>query len=852
MKKQVLAATAALLLAACGGGGGGEDKKDEGTTPVNHDVTLSVAGLAGSVVVADAGGRAVTLTANGVHQLASLPEGTAYQVSVSTQPAEQFCHVASGSGTLLAPVTLGVRCANAADLPMGSTYAVGQAVVVDVPESARSVDVRIGSQAMTLSTSAGTSVFLVPELAPGTHTLSVTVDGRGFSKPVSVMANPLAEAAPVYLNRRANAALADIQSLLAGSTVDASERAALLQLQATLQTELPKVLSLPADEALNAARLLAANDRAQVESLMSSRAAGLSGDSASADGCFRNAKLFAQGMVWVVAGIGLASTSAVAGPAVALFASAAITSTLLGAVTARQGFRGVMSECYNPKKLGVDDLDEDAQSLGHAGPGIRTLGLFKPLASAQRQLKHGVATTLTPSLHTELDAAVSDGTLSQARYAASMYDAMSRKLAPYLSVPPLPSLAAAASAQREEVKEADVSKVEVITSTPDIVVTAAPSGGKLSLTFKFAKAPYPEKPRAFSFQLRDTVNLVTSDPQAALLSPPEVPQARDKAFTMYQDGTYRGTLPPMDEATYALPEPALSGTATLLDAKTGAFTYQPRAGFVGKDAFTYTVKNASTSATRTVSVDVRPGCAPHTGTVGTGYECQATLPMTLEAPQLPVVSNLGGAITNQMIYAPGGDVRTYSQSAYVDTDKSPLAPSGTAVVLYGFTGIYDAQTDRFTQRLSSGTYDAASDAPVGRTAITRQQTILGKHADGVRYVPLSGRHAYTWMERTENLTYPSYYIFIDAQLAGYDTAGMPQYTGQRIDCTQQTHFSMDGTIQLLPRMWVTVSTIDSAGATTQTSTYEGACPMTLTDFDTIAPAITPGNARQDWKTGTPR
>src|SRR5262245_57237765 len=98
------------LVAACGGGGGGDSPAPAPTPPTTTTVTIggTLAGLAAgaSVVLQNNGGSNLTVSANGTFTFTpAVNSGTAYAVTVSTQPTGQNCTVASGSGTASANVS---------------------------------------------------------------------------------------------------------------------------------------------------------------------------------------------------------------------------------------------------------------------------------------------------------------------------------------------------------------------------------------------------------------------------------------------------------------------------------------------------------------------------------------------------------------------------------------------------------------------------------------------------------------------------------------------------------------------------------------------------------------------------
>ena len=71
------------------------------TANPTHAVGGNVTGLSGTVVLQDNGGDDLTLNANGPFAFATkLASGTAYNVTVKTNPSGQTCSVANGSGTI--------------------------------------------------------------------------------------------------------------------------------------------------------------------------------------------------------------------------------------------------------------------------------------------------------------------------------------------------------------------------------------------------------------------------------------------------------------------------------------------------------------------------------------------------------------------------------------------------------------------------------------------------------------------------------------------------------------------------------------------------------------------------------
>src|SRR5262249_28606163 len=91
---------AVLVVAGCGGGGGGGSS--------TYSIDVAVTGLSGTVVLQNNVGSNLTVAADGTYTFTGkYPSGTAYDVTVSTQPADQGCVVTNATGTVAAaPATV--------------------------------------------------------------------------------------------------------------------------------------------------------------------------------------------------------------------------------------------------------------------------------------------------------------------------------------------------------------------------------------------------------------------------------------------------------------------------------------------------------------------------------------------------------------------------------------------------------------------------------------------------------------------------------------------------------------------------------------------------------------------------
>lgn len=115
-------ALAALVLTACGGGGGGGG--GGGMTPT-FTVGGSITGLSASGLTLDNNGGDTLTVASGATTFTfstALQSGTAYAVTVATQPTGETCTVSSGSGTVSANVTsVAVACTANPTFTVGGT-----------------------------------------------------------------------------------------------------------------------------------------------------------------------------------------------------------------------------------------------------------------------------------------------------------------------------------------------------------------------------------------------------------------------------------------------------------------------------------------------------------------------------------------------------------------------------------------------------------------------------------------------------------------------------------------------------------------------------------------------------------
>jgi hypothetical protein len=163
---------------ACGGGG-------SIVTASHFTIGGTVSGLSGTVVLQDNGGDDLSIATNGSFTFAStIAEGSAYAVSVLTQPSGQTCTVSNGSGTANANVTgVAITCSSTS-----STFTIGGTIggltasgLVLQNNGADNLTVASGSTTFTFATpvAAGSTYGVTVLTQPSGETCSVTANGTG-------------------------------------------------------------------------------------------------------------------------------------------------------------------------------------------------------------------------------------------------------------------------------------------------------------------------------------------------------------------------------------------------------------------------------------------------------------------------------------------------------------------------------------------------------------------------------------------------------------------------------------------------------------------------------------------------
>jgi 6-phosphogluconolactonase (cycloisomerase 2 family) len=159
------------VLAACGGGGGGGG----GTTPPptsSYTVGGTVTGLTGSgLVLAINGGSNLSVAAKATSFTfpTALASGTAYAVTVMTQPSGETCTVTNGSGT--------VGSANVSNVSITCTAAVSGKFTIGGTISGLTASGLVlkdnGGDSLTVTANAKTFVFVTPIATGGAYAVTV-------------------------------------------------------------------------------------------------------------------------------------------------------------------------------------------------------------------------------------------------------------------------------------------------------------------------------------------------------------------------------------------------------------------------------------------------------------------------------------------------------------------------------------------------------------------------------------------------------------------------------------------------------------------------------------------------------
>lgn len=148
--RAILLGSLALALSACGG----SSSSDSSSSASSYTVGGSVSGLTGSLQLEDNGGESITVTGSNFTFPTGQSNGSAYAVTIQTQPTGQQCTVANGSGSVGSSnvTSVSVSCTT---LP--TSFSVG-GTVSGLSQGTSLVLNNIGGSSQTVSTNGSFSV----------------------------------------------------------------------------------------------------------------------------------------------------------------------------------------------------------------------------------------------------------------------------------------------------------------------------------------------------------------------------------------------------------------------------------------------------------------------------------------------------------------------------------------------------------------------------------------------------------------------------------------------------------------------------------------------------------------------
>ena len=176
--RALLLGSLALALSACGGGSSSSDSAS--TSATSYTVGGSVSGLTGSLQLEDNGGESITVSGSNFAFPTGQSNGSAYAVTIQTQPTGQQCTVSNGSGSVGSSnvTNVSVSCTT---LP--TSFTVG-GTVSGLSSGASLVLNNIGGSNQTVSTNGSFSVASSVN-AGTTYSVSVATQPSGQNCTVS-------------------------------------------------------------------------------------------------------------------------------------------------------------------------------------------------------------------------------------------------------------------------------------------------------------------------------------------------------------------------------------------------------------------------------------------------------------------------------------------------------------------------------------------------------------------------------------------------------------------------------------------------------------------------------------------
>ena len=165
-----------LILSGCGGG----DSETPATPVSQYSVQLSVSNLQGSLAMQLNGQSNITVSKDGTYTFdKQLTSGTAYAVTVTTQPGYQQCTVTAGTGTIVNNniTNIAVACTDQVQMTALSEYYPASLVHFSLPASTtENLTVTSSGTPLTVQKGSDGSQFVIlPNNAAGAVDLKYSI-----------------------------------------------------------------------------------------------------------------------------------------------------------------------------------------------------------------------------------------------------------------------------------------------------------------------------------------------------------------------------------------------------------------------------------------------------------------------------------------------------------------------------------------------------------------------------------------------------------------------------------------------------------------------------------------------------
>ncbi len=585
---------AALLLGACGGGGGGGGSSGSGgpvTPAASYTLSVGVSGLRGQLVLASRVGPDVTVSANGDRVLGTATAGTAYTVSVVTQPAGQLCTASSGAGTLVSQdVRVQVSCVN--QLTAANTaLRGGEFVLLDgAPATTAPATLQgqlAGRGPVSVQRVTDGIGFLVPDIAPGAQVLTVLLGGDAYE--FRFQLGPRSASAPTPSQTFAAASATVAQSLAVLETSGNPGRAAAVA-----------GLRLSINDALAQAATLSESDRRLMANFLEAWQAGLATAAAAQ-------RQYAQGsgeQACIAGGIRIRSnmrratlliTAAFGVPTPPWFRLAAVVAAGVAVGNAWDYIDNYLFvECFNVDQVVVElEQDFELTSGASGSSGAAAFRLKRPAAGSDGRAQ-ALAATAPASVQAMHDVPVRLRGAAQASLPAVLRPTVAdlHTLLPLVSFL-LPDVMISGLAQWTEsfTRTIDLSRYAVASvSSPRVRYSAAPGEpGVLKLRLAYLPGPLPAQAERFDVVLNDRYS--REQKVAVTLSLPALPTLDAATLQTAPAQAVTGTFVSTGARGFRIVGTPTQGAVVLAGGGSGLYTYTPNSGASGIDSFTAVATN---------------------------------------------------------------------------------------------------------------------------------------------------------------------------------------------------------------------------------------------------------------------